>query len=295
MLFLDRHFMTQSYCSPNVAVSLTFDSKRNRPTWITYTLKQVKIEKCGHVPVRFDFSPCPIMPISLRMEYLKENGLPYECHNLSKCIRCNDASDSGTNSGSIVCVKCCRGLYVEGSVRGKNLLLTEYPKRWSAEYVETVDWNCEKCGDAVPYSFILEVNRKFMKMYLENVATRFSANMLADAVTFVDRYEEYLHPLNGVILRAKYDLVMAAREKHLRECGFNKIGFPLDPYSGEKEVMGIPLNRVHKMRVFPVRWNVMEMNFNYVRLDCLEDCMQYFENCRRTSMIAMEHSVIYSK
>lgn len=287
--------MAQSYCSPNVAVSVTFDNKRAKPTWVMYTLQAIKTEKCGQVPVRFDFSPCPIMPIALRMEYLKEHGLSYECHKGSSCTRCNDALDSGTYSASIICMQCFVGLYVEGPVRGKDLLSSELPKRWSDEYVETVDWICNECEDAVPYSFILEVNRKFMKMYLESIATRFGANVLSDIVVFLKEYEGILHSLNGVILRAKYDFVMAAREKHLRECGYSGIGFPLDPHSEEKELMGIPLKRVYKMKAFPVHWNVKEMKFTYLRSKYLEDCMCYFEALRRTSLMPMEHSVIFSK
>ncbi|CAL8103108.1 unnamed protein product [Orchesella dallaii] len=275
VIVLDRHFLSQSYCAPNLACvhNYTTISGRQSLSWCFYTLKEIPANTNSTMKLLFDFSPRRFMPLPLRIMYLNEINLKCEA---PRCTLCEDATDGGTHSGSTRCTYCQKGIYVEYAVRGSTPLFCNFPKRWSPEYVETVDWKCNECEHVHPFSKILETNQDCLKQW-ENVMRRpLRYCVISSAPKFIEGYEQsLLHPLNGVMLQVKFEFLMGTREKHFGECGLDHIG-KLMPCTS----VWFDQNRNQDrgpLRLFPKNWNKNELVLTFKRAAYSNDCQIYLE------------------
>lgn len=279
--------MGSSHCSANVACVDSWPPKLKGgipdQSWVLYTTKEIFItSEKTLVALFFDFSPSRFMCQPLRIEYLASRGIAPYCGGPDSCNYCTDPTEAFTYTVSIRCLQCSKGLYAEAGLRGEGSDSEKpRPPLWTSEYVNQIDWRCTQCEDVVPFSLILEVNKNFREMYVEEVLKRVGASMLEDIPKFVESSLRFLHPFNSVILQAKWDFVRAARDKHLWESGFHPTMMKTDLYRTEKNHLGVLLDEIKNqdLRLLPT-WNKNEISFVRKRQDFAADCLTFLEQVR---------------
>lgn len=256
--------MSHRFCYPNVSRSVAYVEDKSQPVFYTYVLHRLMINEC----LLFDFSPHRFMALPLRREYLSQNGYDEMCP-IPFCNICNTFMDSfgarrkapfTESSGSISCFNCDEGLYVE--------TMNSY---------KASQWQCDKCKDVQPFSKILSVNKTYHEKYMDEVFNKFGTVMLVDTLKFVKENEPHLHPQNGVILRAKYDYLMACREQDFYTFNRESCGLPLEWLCVKemKQVGCVSDEEKFEIHNFPQTWRKQDHEVILNKAIFAHDCFDY--------------------